>query len=223
MELRGEALIKTYLRRSGLSNVLEAVKETDITVAAGSMIAVTGRSGSGKSTLLCMLAGLLTPTSGKVYVSGKDLYAMDDRERSVLRNTSFGIIPQGQSSLGSLTVLENVLAPAMMYGKKPDRERAGQLMERLGIENLASAYPSELSGGELRRMAIARALILNPGIILADEPTGDLDDENTAEVLSVLREEADRGAAVFLVTHESMTEKYADKVFRMKAGKLDDD
>ena len=207
MKLRAEQVSRQFFRTTKQSNVFLAVKETSLTLEPGQLAAVTGRSGSGKSTLLNMMAGLLEPTSGKVWLDDTDLYALDDKERSRLRNQSFGIIPQGQTGLSSLTVLENV-------------KLALTLLEEVGISQLANAYPNELSGGEMRRLAIARALIREPGILLADEPTGDLDDENTKTVLTLLRQAADRGAAVLLVTHEGDALPYADRVYRMNDGIL---
>ena len=130
------------------------------------------------------------------------------------------MIPQGQTGLHALTVLENVKLPCLMYGVPVDDGEAEALLEQVDIAGLRDAYPSELSGGEMRRLAIARALIRRPGILLADEPTGDLDDENTKAVLSLLRHTADTGAAVLLVTHEREAAAYADRVFRMSGGVL---
>ena len=138
-----------------------------------------------------------------------------------MRNEKIGLIPQGHTALLSLTVLENVILPAILYHKDaPPEESAKELLEKVGIGNLANAKPNELSGGELRRMAIARAMLLHPGILLADEPTAGLDNENTLAVLSLLRIAADDGAAVLLVTHENEAAQYADQVYTMDGGKL---
>ena len=193
----------------------------DFELECGKMIEITGRSGSGKSTLLKLLAGMLTPTSGKVLLDDTDLYALDEKSLSRLRNEKIGLIPQGHTALLSLTVLENVILPAILYHKDaPPEESAKELLEKVGIGNLANAKPNELSGGELRRMAIARAMLLHPGILLADEPTAGLDNENTLAVLSLLRIAADDGAAVLLVTHENEAAQYADQVYTMDGGKL---
>ena len=193
----------------------------DFELKCGKMIEITGRSGSGKSTLLNMLAGMLTPTSGKVLLDDTDLYALDEKSLSRLRNEKIGLIPQGHTALLSLTVLENVILPAILYHKDAQpEERAKELLEKVGIGNLANAKPNELSGGELRRMAISRAMLLHPGILLADEPTAGLDNENTLAVLSLLRIAADDGAAVLLVTHENEAAQYADQVYTMDGGKL---
>ena len=221
MELKAIGVSRRYFRQGKGKNFFYAVEKTDLTLASGVLTEITGRSGSGKSTLLNMLAGLLEPTEGQVLLDGANLYAMDDRERSRLRNASIGVIPQGQTGLHSLTVLENVKLPSLLYAKEPcSDERAEELLDRVGIAELKDVYPNELSGGEMRRLAIARALVMKPGILLADEPTGDLDDENTREVLSLLRRCADEGAAVLLVTHETEAAAYADAVYKMSGGVL---
>jgi len=220
MNLQAEGVSRQFFRTTKLSNVFYAVKETDFALEPGRLLEITGRSGSGKSTLLNLLAGLLEPTTGKVLLDGTDLYQLSDGERSRLRNQSMGIIPQGQTGLHSLTVLENVKLPWLLYGEGAPEDRALELLERVGILDLKNAYPNELSGGEMRRLAIARALVRNPGVILADEPTGDLDDENTKAVLSLLRQAADNGAAVLLVTHEREAASYADRIYRMNDGIL---
>ena len=171
-----------------------------------------------------MLSGLLLPTEGKVLLDEKDIYRLTDKELSKLRNRQMGVIPQGQTAIHSLNVFENIMLPYSLYGEDGAEDKASdyadELMERLGIAQLAGAKPSELSGGELRRMAIARSLIRRPDYIFADEPTGDLDDENTAEVFGFLRSCADDGAAVLIVTHEGCASDYADEVIRMSAGKI---
>ena len=198
-----------------------AVQEASLTLEAGRLVAVKGRSGSGKSTLLNMLGGLLKPDAGHVFFGETDLYALDDAALSKLRNKNIGIIPQGHTALRSLTVLENIILPVRLYEPEKDvTKRAQSLLQEVGIGELARANPAELSGGELRRMSIARALIQNPPVLLADEPTGDLDDENTERVLQLLRQIADAGTAVLLVTHESAADQYADEVYAMTAGKL---
>ena len=220
MELKAEGVSRQYFRKTKLSNVFLAVKETSLILPAGQLTEITGRSGSGKSTLLHMLAGLLTPTTGRVLLGGTDLYALDDAERSKLRNGSIGVIPQGQTALRSLTVLENVKLPYTMYGDEASDDTTLELLERVGLAALRDAYPNELSGGELRRLAIARALLRKPRVLLADEPTSNLDDENTRAVLRLLRHCANEGAAVLLVTHERAAAEYADRVLCMSSGVL---
>lgn len=221
MILRAEKVTRQYFRQNKGSNVFVAVQGTDFALHSGELIEIIGRSGSGKSTLLNMLAGLLEPTSGAVYLDDTDIYALSDGERSRFRNAHIGVIPQGQTGLHSLTVMENVLLPFMMYGFETGAEDyAAELLGRVGIADLKNAYPNELSGGEMRRLAIARALVKKPEVLLCDEPTGDLDDENTQAVLRLLRQAADNGTAVLLVTHEKEAAAYADQIYRMNAGIL---
>ena len=220
MELRAENISRRYFRKRGEANYFEAVQPVSLTLRGGELTAVSGKSGSGKTTLLHMLAGLLTPSEGKVFLNETDLYALEDGQLSRLRNEKIGVIPQGRSAVDTLTVYENILLPGLLYGKTARTEEAETWMEALGISSLRDAMPAELSGGELRRMAIARALAGNPEIILADEPTGDLDKENTVIVLSALEQAAKAGKAVLVVSHDDETEAYADRVLRMEDGRL---
>ena len=221
MELRAEKISRDFLRYSAKEGYFMAVAETDLTLAAGTLTAVTGRSGSGKSTLLHILGGLLPPVTGRVLLGGTDLYVLDEDARAQLRGAQIGIVPQRLMSLASLTVRENILLPALLAGAEERvLARADELMERLDIRKLGAVTPAELSGGELRRVTIARALVMQPQVLLADEPTGDLDDENTRLVLSLLRETADAGTAVLLVTHEQEARDYADVSYTMSAGVL---
>lgn len=221
MKLEAEKISRQYFRKGRGTNVFTAVKETDLVLEPGKMIEIEGRSGSGKSTLLNMMAGLLTPTAGKVFLDGKSIYDLPDAELSRLRNRHIGVIPQGQTALKALTVLENVLLPSEMYGGNTDPERARNLLQWVGIGHLADVYPEECSGGELRRLAIARAFMQDPEILLADEPTADLDDENTRNILSILKQQAEAGKAVLLVTHEAEAAAWADQVYRMNDGVLE--
>ncbi len=227
--LRAENISKKYPRVTKTASHFEAVKSLDFNLERGKLTEITGRSGSGKSTLLYMLSGLLKPSCGRILFSTdqmnensfKDLYSLNDDELSRLRNRYFGVIPQGQTGLYSLTVLQNVLAPAAIYGNTSSWEkRAVELLKLTGIADLADAKMSELSGGEMRRMSIARALLLDPEVIFADEPTDDLDDENTKNTLHLLKQCAESGKSVFLVTHEPSAAQYADVIYRMDAGTL---
>ena len=221
MELRAENISQDFLRDSAREGYIVAVAETDLCLSSGTVTAVMGRSGSGKSTLLHILGGLLPPVTGKVFVGATDLYALPEDARAELRSSSLGIVPQQLMSLRALTVRENVLLSALLYGREQGvSAHADALMERLGIAPLAHVYPSELSGGELRRMMIARALAGTPQILLLDEPTGDLDAENTRRVLELVRETADAGTGVLLVTHERAAASYADVCYTMAEGRL---
>lgn len=222
MKLIAQNVRKDFPRANKSSNFITAVYPVSMALESGQMIEITGRSGSGKSTLLNMLAGMLMPTDGKVLLDETDMYALDEKTLSKLRNEKIGLVPQGHTALLSLTVLENVLLPSILYSKaQPPEAQAKELLEQVGIGSLMNAKPNELSGGELRRMAIARALLMRPGILLADEPTAGLDNENTRAVLSLLRKAADDGAAVLLVTHENEAAQYADQVLTMDGGRLE--
>lgn len=227
MILKAEKISKKYTRKTKNSNFFYAVSETDFELPENSLIEICGRSGSGKSTFLNMMCGILSPSSGKILIEENenqqtDLYSMDDENLSLFRNKNFGVIPQGQSGLSSLTVLENVKLSALVY--KDDSKELSQfalsLLEKVGIADLKNEFPQNLSGGEMRRMAIARALINKPKFIFADEPTSDLDDENTQNILSLLQSISKENVGVLLVTHETDAAKYADKVYKMDGGKL---
>ena len=219
MYIHGNDISKNYIRRNAGSNILSAVKPCTIEIREGEMLVIKGRSGSGKSTLLNMLSGILTPSEGSVFYDDKDIYSMTDKELSDFRSEHIGMIPQGKSAISSLTVYENVVLPFTLFGLDIESE-VTELMDRLGIADLRDARPEELSGGELRRMAIARSLVRSPEVIFADEPTGDLDDENTRIVLETLRDYANGGKSVLMVTHDSEASMYADRTFRMDGGEL---
>lgn len=217
--LRAENLSMQFMRKTGQANHFFAVKSVSLELLPGEVTLLAGRSGSGKTTLLHMLAGLLTPTEGKVWLDDVDLYSLPDSALSHLRSEKIAVIPQGRSAIDTLTVLENVLLPAQLNGQKGNVENALRWLDALGISHLRDARPAELSGGELRRMAITRALVGNAQVILADEPTGDLDDENTTLVLDLLRDAAKKaGRAVLLVSHDGEAARIADCCYRMDGG-----
>ena len=220
--MQAKGLTKQFFRKSRNSaQHFDAVSNVSLDLNAGELVVLMGRSGGGKSTLLNMLAGLLAPTSGQVFIGDTDLYTLDDEQLSRLRNERIGVVPQGQTPLHSLSVVQNVTLPYSMYrtGERIE-SRALELLERMDIRALADSYPCELSGGEMRRMAIARALICQPDVLLADEPTSDLDDENTQIVLGLLREAADAGAAVLVATHDREALAFTNRVLRIDAGVL---
>jgi len=222
MTITAENISKEFIRQGKGTNRFVAVKPADIAIEQGKLTLLTGRSGSGKSTLLNMLAGLLAPTSGTVTYGDSDIYKLDDDKLSAFRLEHIGVIPQGQTAVGSLTVIENICLSFMIHGNADERTAAHtyarELMERFGIAELENELPSALSGGELRRMAIARAMIRKPDVIFADEPTCDLDDENTELVLQILKNTAENGTSVFMVTHEKDAIGYADIRYSMNAG-----
>lgn len=221
MIMKADNISRRFFRKSGSANYFWAVSPLSLEIPDGEMTVLTGRSGSGKTTLLNILSGLLPPTEGKVWIEDTDLYSLSDKALSRLRSGKIGVIPQGRSAIDTLTVQENILLPAQLYGKRLPVEAALQWMERLGILQLKDARPAELSGGELRRMAIARALAQNPDFVFADEPTGDLDDENTHLVLSAFQACAyEQKKTVFVVTHENDALQYADRIYKMDGGRL---
>lgn len=219
--LSAESLTKRYFRDTRHSNFFYPVRGVSLELRPGEVVVLTGRSGSGKTTLLHMLAGLLAPTEGEVLLDGVNLYALPDPACSRLRAEKIAVVPQGRSAVDTLTVLENILLPAGLRNVPGDAEAACRWMEAMNIESLSNVRPAELSGGELRRMAIARALMQDTDILLADEPTGDLDDENTERVLDTFANAAhERRKAVLIVSHDSAALRIADRHFRMDGGTL---
>ena len=224
MDIAVKNVCKEFIRQGKGTNRFIAVQPTDLSIEQGKFTLLMGRSGSGKSTLLNMLAGLLAPTSGTVLYNGTDIYGLDDDKLSEFRIKHIGVIPQGQTAVHSLSVIENICLSYMITGNADERPAAytyaRELMERLGIAGLENELPSSLSGGELRRMAIARAMLRRPDIIFADEPTCDLDDENTGLVLDILKKTSESGTSVFMVTHEKDAVGYADRCYSMNAGRI---
>ena len=221
MIIEATGLTKEFARARGGKRLFTAVHPLDIGLEERQLTLVSGHSGSGKSTLANMLAGILTPTAGHVRLDGTDLYSLRDEELSRLRNERIGLIPQGHTALRALTVLDNVLLPSILYAKaEAPVDRARELLAAVGLDDLADAAPTELSGGELRRMAIARALLMDPAIVLADEPTAGLDSANATAVLTLLRDAADRAAAVLVVSHEAEAQRFADRSYVMEDGHL---
>lgn len=221
MKLEAKGVKKNFARGGNSGSVLEAVKPLDFSLESGELVEITGRSGSGKSTLLSMMAGMLVPTGGSICIDNTDIYSIKEEERSRLRNDRIGLIPQGHTALRSLTVLENVMLPFVLYHREtPPEDRAKELLQKVGLFDMKDERPNALSGGELRRMAVARALLMKPEVLLADEPTAGLDEENVELVMELLRSAADEGASVLLVTHENEARKYADRVLAMDGGRL---
>jgi putative ABC transport system ATP-binding protein len=216
MELRD--VTKVY--RQGRREV-EAVKGVTLQVAGGEFLSIMGPSGSGKSTLLHLLGALDTPTTGKALFQGHDLHSLSDRERSLLRRNRIGFVFQFFNLLPTLTAVENVALPLLLAGawRGPAREKALTYLKRVGLHERADHFPDELSGGEMQRVAIARALITEPEAVLCDEPTGNLDSANSAEVLALLRSLPEPGRrSVVMVTHDPASATYGDRLVHIRDG-----
>ena len=198
-----------------------AVNHVNLTLDSGDFVNIIGRSGSGKSTLVNIAAGMLTPTSGSVELFGEDLAGKSDVYLSRLRNDRIGFIPQGMSLLPNLTVLENVVLPFFMYPHGGDGEGYGRIMlDRMEILHLADSYPAELSGGEMRRAVIARAMVNRPEIVIADEPTSDLDVISAQNIMNIFAELNSEGLTLLVVSHDLEAVKYGRRVFTMNNGTL---
>ncbi|HEX3046028.1 MAG TPA: ABC transporter ATP-binding protein, partial [Bacillota bacterium] len=187
----------------------------------GDFVSIIGRSGSGKSTMMYMIVGLLRPTSGKILIEGADLWSMNDENMAKIRNSKVGYIPQGMSLLSNLTILDNVRLPYYLAKREGNGiKSAMSLLEEMRIQNLTGKYPAQLSGGEIRRVAIARALINNPEILIADEPTSDLDEETTKEVMKLFSKINCKGITILMVTHKYDLTSFGNRICTMSSGKL---
>jgi putative ABC transport system ATP-binding protein len=194
----------------------EVFRNVSLQVQAGEFVAIVGESGVGKSTLLNCMAGLDHWDAGEVVLDGSDLAAMDDDRRALLRREKLGFVFQAFHVLPHLDVAQNVGLPLLLL-KRPDRERVEAMLDAVGLQGLGARLPQSLSGGQLQRVAIARALVHRPRLLLADEPTGNLDPGTAARVLDVLRDQArDSGAAVVLVTHSAAAAAHADRVLQLR-------
>jgi ABC-type lipoprotein export system ATPase subunit len=212
-------LVKTYGRGRAARRVLDGAA---IEARAGELIAVVGRSGSGKSTLLHLLGGLDRPEAGTIELAGERIDGRPERELTRLRRRHVGFVFQFFHLVPELTGEENVLLPTRLRGSAPEAPRRGRaLIDELGLNGAAGRLPHELSGGEQQRLAVARALVHDPALVLADEPTGNLDVEAGAAVLELLRGAADGGRAVVLVTHDEAATAAADRVLRLVDGRLE--
>jgi putative ABC transport system ATP-binding protein len=203
-------------------HVLAALDGVSLDIERGSFVAIVGRSGSGKSTLLNLLGCLDQPTSGQLLLQGTDTKTLDDKAASRLRNRLIGFLFQSFNLIPQMTVLENVETP-LLYGECPEsewRERSERLLDRLGILDRGSHRPAELSGGEAQRAALARALVTEPELLLADEPTGNLDSRTGEEVLRLLEELVSEGRTLVLVTHDSKLAERAHRIIELSDGKL---
>jgi putative ABC transport system ATP-binding protein len=201
---------------------VHAVRDVSLEVFTGSLVTIVGASGSGKSTLLNMMGTLDRPTQGTVRIDGLDVFSLDDDERSRLRRERIGFVFQFFHLLPTLTAVENVMLTAELAGRggKQAKERALSLLDRVGLSGRAKHRPDELSGGEMQRVAIARALMMDPKLLLADEPTGNLDSKTGRTILDLLRGAADENRTVVLVTHDPLVAKQGDRVLTMADGLL---
>lgn len=201
----------------------DAVHDVSLEVKKGEFAAITGHSGSGKTTLFNMMAGLTAPLSGKIYIGGSEITGMKENEKAVFRSQNMGYVLQGQSLLNNFTILDNICMPAYLSSQMQEfKERALELLRQIGLEEFAGEYPANLSGGEIRRVAIVRAMLNQPKVILADEPTSNLDPENSHKVMQMLKDISRSGTTVVLSTHELEYLSYVDRVFNMNRGKMEE-
>ncbi len=202
---------------------VEALKNADFTMQKSEFTAIVGESGSGKTTLLNLIGALDTPTSGQIFLNGQELFSMPEQERTVFRRRSIGFIFQSFQLIPELTVEQNIIFPLLLDYQKPDPKKVDELLEVLGLTNRRTHLPSQLSGGQQQRTAIGRALIHNPMLILADEPTGNLDSKSSREVMELLTHAAHQyRQTILMITHNMSLTAYADRVLRVSDGILTD-
>ena len=216
--LKVENLTKTY--GSG-ENLVHAVDDVSFSVEKGEFVAIVGASGSGKSTLLHLIGGVDRPTSGKIFVDGNDISKMNDDKLAVFRRRQVGIVYQFYNLIPILTVEENITLPCDLDGRGVDRERLEMILDSFGLRARRKHLPNQLSGGQQQRTSIARALINNPSLVLADEPTGNLDSKSREEVMSILKMcNQSYGQTVIMITHNLDIAKQADRIITISDGKI---
>lgn len=216
--LRIENLCKTYGKGE---NEVKALDNVSFTVPKGQMAAVVGPSGSGKSTLLHILGGVDRPTSGKVYLDGQDVFAQNSKNLAIFRRRQVGLIYQFYNLIPVLNAEENITLPVIMDGRKPDAEQLERLLEMLGIKERRLHLPSQLSGGQQQRVSIGRALFTSPGVILADEPTGNLDSKSSAEIIELLRQSnRELNQTMLIITHDENIALKCDRIITISDGKI---
>lgn len=216
--LEVRSISKTY--GSGETSV-RALKKVNFSVPKGEYVAIVGESGSGKSTLLNMIGALDNPTSGKVLIDGKDIFAMKESKLTVFRRRNIGFIFQAFNLIPELTVEQNIIFPVLLDYQKPDKKYLEELLEVLNLKERRNHLPSQLSGGQQQRVAIGRALISRPSLILADEPTGNLDTQNSSEVITLLKNASKRYAqTIIMITHSRSIAQTADRVLQVSDGVL---
>ncbi len=218
--LEVRSIYKTY--GSGEATV-KALQDVSFTVPKGEFVAVVGESGSGKSTLLNIMGALDVPTSGKVLIDGKDIYQMKDKELTIFRRRNIGFIFQAFNLIPELTVEQNIIFPMLLDYQKPDKNYLEELLSALELKARRSHLPSQLSGGQQQRVAIGRALFTRPSLVLADEPTGNLDSQNSHEVIALLKETSRKYAqTIVMITHNRSIAHAADRVLQVSDGVLTD-
>ena len=218
--LKVEHLCKTY--GSGDARV-DALKDVSFSLQKGEFAAVVGESGSGKSTLLNCIGGLDDPTSGKVYLDGEDLFAMKENQRTIFRRQNIGFVFQSFQLVAELNVEQNIIFPLLLDYKKPDQRRVDEILEVLGLTERRHHLPSQLSGGQQQRVAIGRALITKPMLVLADEPTGNLDSRNSQDVMDLLMKASRHyRQTILMITHNATLTESVDRVLRVSDGVLRD-
>lgn len=205
---------------SSAKNNVVALNKISLKVDKGEFILIKGESGSGKSTLLFTIGGMMNPTSGNVKVNDKDIFSLSEKERGNYRANEIGFVFQSYHLLPYLNVYENIMLPNELAETKIEKEAVIRITEELGIKDRLFHKPSELSAGEKQRVAIARALIINPSVILADEPTGNLDEKNTIEVMNYLKAFQEKGGTILMVTHGNLADSYASRIIELDKGKL---
>lgn len=213
-----EDLVKYY---GAGENLVRAVDHTNLEIERGKFTAVVGRSGSGKSTLLHLIGGLDRPDEGKVWIEGKDIFVLKDERLAEFRRKKIGFVFQDFNLIPSLNVWENIVLPLGLGGRKVKREDVEEVLEKIGLMDKKETMPNALSGGQKQRTAIARALVTRPAIILADEPTGNLDSQTELEVMSLLKScVADMGQTLVMITHDEMIAQMADRMVEIEDGKV---
>ena len=218
--LEVDNICKTY--GSG-ETAVHALQEVSFSVPKGEYVAVVGESGSGKSTLLNMIGALDTPDSGKVTIGGKDIFAMNDSKLTVFRRRNIGFIFQAFNLVPELTVEQNIMFPVLLDYQKPDRKYLEELLTVLNLQERRNHLPTQLSGGQQQRVAIGRALITRPSLILADEPTGNLDTQNSSEVIALLKEASRKyEQTIIMITHNRSIAQSADRILQVADGVLTD-
>ncbi len=216
--LKTENLKKIYGSGAGEVHALNGI---DLTVENGEFVAVVGTSGSGKSTLLHLLGGLERPTSGKVFVDGKDIFSLKEEALTIFRRRKIGFVFQAYNLVPVLNVFENIALPVELDGKKVDPEFAGEIIQTLGLEEKQTSFPNQLSGGQQQRVAIARALASKPAILLCDEPTGNLDSRTSQDVLGLLKISSRKYTqTIVMITHNEEIAQLADRVVRIEDGRI---